>query len=95
MKTELVFVVLGIPENDGDPMPATIQTWRAGKRRTFQHLSPEQLDEMGDDQTAIWEAEFVEGHWWLERRARETEDAVAMSQEMTKPVQFEESEIPF
>lgn len=71
MKLETVLVVLGIRTNQNNQMPATVRQWPKGRRGPrYQHLSQEQLDEMGDDQTSLWEAEFVDGHYWLVRRVK-------------------------
>lgn len=58
-----VLVVLG----PTDISPATV-TRMGAKIGVKQYLSPDQKASMGDDQTAIWEGEFLDGHWWLSTR---------------------------
>lgn len=67
-KPETVLVVLGIRLNRNNPMPATITQWRGKRHPSYQHLSPEQHAEMGEDQTALWEATWLDGRYWLEKR---------------------------
>lgn len=67
-KQETVLVVLGLRMNPANPMPATIVQRKGSRAPAYQYLSPEQHDEMGDDQTAFWSATFLDGHYWLEHR---------------------------
>ena len=65
-----VLVVLGIPKDKDGPMPATISPWPSSRKGAIkcQYLSAEQLADMTPDQTAIWEAEYIDGRYWLGTR---------------------------
>lgn len=69
MRNERVMVILGIPKDDGGPMPATIVDWPRQRKCRNQYLSPDQLLSMNGYRNMIWEAEFCEdgqgGRWWL------------------------------
>lgn len=95
-----VLVIMGLPFEDDAPMPATIVQWPSGKRRSFQHLSAEQRAEMGDDMVAIWDAECIEGHYWLSKRLRHLDDqdkiaAFLYAPVRSEPIVLDDGEIPF
>jgi hypothetical protein len=95
MSKETVLVVLGIRLNKNNPMPATITQWPKQRRNpSYQHLSPDQLEAMDGDQTALWTAEFVEGHYWLETRIANGE-APPDPLRRSKGFEVPEEEIPF
>lgn len=94
MATERVLVVLGIRMIADNPMPATITQWPKDRRGPkYQHLSPDQLEAMDGDQTAIWEAEFVDGHYWLATRL--ADDAPLDPLRRPKDFTIDEGELPF
>ena len=72
-KLELVQVILGHPETELEPMPATICDWPRQRRVRFQFLSPDHLTEMGTDTTALWHAEFLSGIWFLSSRVPQSQ----------------------
>lgn len=93
---QTVLVVLGIPKSDEGPMPATITTWPKPRRSAFQYLSPDQLKAMDGDQTALWEATLIEGHWWLEHRLPNPDTMGAIESAWRRtPVEIDPREIPF
>lgn len=96
-KPETVLVVLGVRMIAENPMPATITQWPKDRRGPkYQHLSPEQLSDMEGDQTALWTAEYVEGHYWLKERLPNPDGMPEIARKWrTEPVQFDESDIPF
>lgn len=57
---EIVTVSLGIPRDDDSPMPATVFD-RRQRRICYQYLSPTAREQMGEDRTARWMAEYVPG----------------------------------
>ncbi len=94
MSTERVLVVLGIRMIAENPMPATITQWPKDRRGPkYQHLSPDQLEAMDGDQTAIWEAEFVDGHYWLSTRV--PNEAPLDPLRRPKGFTIDEGELPF
>lgn len=73
--TEQVLVVLGIRMIPGNPMPATITQWPGNNRApVYTRLSDDQLAAMGDDQTAVWEANWDGESYALIERAPDMED---------------------
>lgn len=71
MRNERVMVILGIPKEDGGPMPATIVDWPNQGKCRYQFLSPDQIAQMGGYRNMTWEAEWCEdgerGRWWLQQ----------------------------
>jgi len=93
---EHVLVVLGIPREEDSPMPATVTEWpttRRSRKASFQYLSPEQLAAMGPDQTAIWEAEYIDGRYWLSKRLPNKAPPDPLRR--ARPLVLDETEIPF
>lgn len=92
---EHVFVVLGVPKDDLGAMPATVSPWPSRRKGAtkLQYLSADQLKQMGPDQTAIWEAEFVGTHYWLSHRLPDTAPVDPLRR--GPRVVLEEMEIPF
>lgn len=80
---ETVLVVLG---RTGDP--ATITTWPNTKRRPKrqQYIGHSERLAMGKDQTAIFQAELLDGVWRLKRR---------LSKPEIEPVYIPEEDLPF
>ncbi len=95
MSKETVLVILGIRMKKDNPMPATITQWPKQRREpAYQHLSADQLEAMDGDQTALWTAEYVEGHYWLETRIPNGETPPDPLHRK-KGVEFAEEDIPF
>ena len=91
-----VLVVLGVKQTDGGLMPATVTKLGRGSKPSYQYLSEEQHKMMGEDQTAIWEAEWIETHWWLETRYPNGPLTEKAEREWrTTPVEFDPKEVPF
>ena len=94
MAKERVLVLLGLRMNPDNPMPATITQWPKGKRKpAYQYLSLDQLDQMDGDTSAIWEAEFLDGHYWLERRL--PDQAPIDPLRRRRGIDLSDEEIPF
>lgn len=92
---EHVLVVLGVPKDDLGSMPVTVSPWPSRRKGAtkLQYLSAEQLDAMGDDQTAIWEAEFIDGRYWLGKRL--PNEAPPDPLHRTPRLVLDDAEIPF
>lgn len=65
----VVKVVAGLSRNR--ILPVTIHA-RGGKFVKRQYLSPEQRAQMGEDIAAYFEAEWINGRWWLGKRLAES-----------------------
>ena len=92
-KTETVLVVLGIRLVRSNPMPATVVQWKGSRDPVYMHLTQAQHEAMGEDQTALWEATFLDGHYWLERRLPDPPRDV-IEKKFGKVI-LSETEIPF
>jgi hypothetical protein len=90
-----VLVVLGVKQIEGGLMPATVTRLGKASNPSYQYLSKEQLDAMGQDQTAIWEAQWVDKHWWLETRYPNGPLVAEAEKQWREPVEFDPREIPF
>lgn len=90
-----VLVVLGIPKDDEGPMPATISPWPSSRKGAIrcQYLSAEQLAAMGPDQTAIWDAEYMDSRYWLGTRL--PNDAPPDPLRRSSRVALDDAEVPF
>lgn len=62
----VVKVMAPLGENASD-RPATVYA-RGGKNTQRMHLSPEAKVALGGDLFGFFEAELVDGHWWLGKR---------------------------
>lgn len=90
-----VFVVLGVPKIEGGLMPATVTPLGRKNKASYQYLSEDQHKAMGEDQTAIWEAEWVETHWWLEKRYLNGPLVAEAEKAWRTPVKIDEKDLPF
>jgi len=92
---ERVLVLLGLRMNPENPMPATITQWPTSRKRkpAYQYLSAEQMDQMDGDTSAIWEAEFIDGHYWLERRLPDAAPIDPLRRQ--RGIELSDEEIPF
>ena len=93
---QTVLVVLGAPVDPDTPMPATITHWPKPRHAAYQYLSGEQLEAMNGDEAALWEADYVEGHYWLKTRLTDTVGPSQLVRVFSgRMLVLDESEIPF
>lgn len=62
----VVKVIRGFGKSLDDPVPAIVLTRKGQKEE--QYLSPDTVAAMGDQIVAYFEAEKVDGKWWIGQR---------------------------
>lgn len=93
---QTVLVVLGASSAPDTPVPATITHWPKPRHPAYQYLSQEQLDAMNGDEAALWEADYLEGHYWLKKRLTDTVGPSQLLRVFSgRMVILDEAEIPF